>query len=334
MLELQPSTLCWPCTQEQDSPSCLQPQGRRLPHPHLCLHITLRFLPQRTCIGATHPAATSQATASSSSTCLVRDPCQHCPNLAGVWGCTARDHLPGQGQLMEDTNSHPARIAEALLSRMVLGSLRALCWPCRAAAELKGHLHPIPQRVGGLGPTCPTELSWEHVFLLARSSAPGSLVQNPGRGLAPLVWAAFLPPSCRALPALLRLRLPRLGKRCSPKSLFSPGKGSLDRAQDHPLGQVVQLPVPHRRCSCFACGQTHHHQVWSSQARLNMEYENTEKSWQERGQTSVAKEKPAGKRMAPGRESQGPAGSIPCSRAGGCTAQCARRWWHTQETHS
>lgn len=231
---------------------------------------------------------------------------------------------------MEDTNSHPARIAEALLSRMALGSLQALRWPCRAAAELKGRLHPIPRHVGGLGPPCPTELSWEHVFLLARSSGPGSLVQNPGRGLAPLVWAAFLPPSCRALPALLRLRLPRLGNRCTPKSLFCPRKGEL-RQGPRPSpgaaqGQVSQLPVPHRRCSCFACGQTHHHQVWSSQARLNTDYENTEKSWQERGQTSVVKEKPAGKHMAPGRESQGPAGSIPCSRAGGCTAQCAHRW--------
>lgn len=71
-----------------------------------------------------------------------------------------------------------------------------------------------------------------------------------------------------------------------PQSLFFPGRGELRQGPGPSPGaaqrQVSQVPVPHRRCSCFARDQTHHHQVWSSQTRLNMEQGNAEKSWQER----------------------------------------------------
>lgn len=92
--------------------------------------------------------------------------------------------------------------------------------------------------------------------------------------------------------------------------------------------KVPQLPVHQRRGNCFACGQIHHHQLQSCQARQNTQQGNTE-----RRQASLVKGKPAGMHLTLRRNSQVPARNMPRSRAGVCTEHCACRWGHTQETH-
>jgi len=106
--------------------------------------------------------------------------------------------------------------------------------------------------------------------------APWCTAWGKGFGSGCLGWAMGVPPT------------PLLPGREELVQGPTPAPGTVQ-------GQVSQLPVPPRRWSRFAHGQNQHHQVWNSQARLNTEQGNEERSWQEqRDQTLLGKEKQAG----------------------------------------
>lgn len=116
--------------------------------------------------------------------------------------------------------------------------------PCAGFAEVKGQLCPEPHCMGGLGGAGVTYFCLHTALLL--SPCAKAEVSNPLSGQ--------LQDGCIPNPSSPQTF--RQGPRQSPRAV---------------KGQVPELPVHQKRGNCFACGQIHHHQLWSCQVRQNTE---------------------------------------------------------------